>query len=592
MLLYWPLFLTDTFKEEKSLELLYYDITSNTHITAKNVSYFESHKWHPSSPLLYMVCMSCEPVQMSAITCINDMINSRQLHKWMRLSSKRGASSNGQTSKILKYLTKVVKIMTVMLQGWGHCSVRVTKGILQLFDGMKFSIDFDNLHHFPNLMVVCRNFVDTVAKVAMDVNFEAIRNQSLKRESNAEQCLEWLCFCGKAKVNENSFILQQLVILSFDYRNGGTIETVRFPIWLVNAFSVCCQKKMKLQDSLITICAVLLAKFVSSSDSWGTILLLQLTDSKLSGERLLFAKTIAIHLLQNGEDVSLHLFAKIFNLILDENHLVQIASLEAIATMTSTHWKLYYEAVAKMSYETLAETISSVFILMSDPKGTVRAAAFKAFGEMICGFPDLPFKEEWLQYVVKGSEDTKLAVRIQAMWCMSKLYELKVLPRFLNEQSSFDHSTWLKIMQICNNSLQDSEKIQATAIRTLSCFLASTIFNFSETSPSRSEAVQVMTVTLELVVDKFFPSWDEENISEKIYPKAHKLICALADLFGCICFISFEHNIDLPRCNVMKLLVCIFRYGGLQSRLTALRTLVALVFHPGAVSFQSADAEW
>lgn len=600
----WPLFLTDAFSEEKALEQAFHAIDVRVYVLSESLEpNIDIYK--PSAPLLKMLFDDSQLIQLSAIKCLDTMITSKPLNRWMRMSSKRNAAMNSQTSKIIRHLIKHIRILTLLLVRCKNYGSDMFKLILEMFSNIKQSLEFETLLFFPNLLSACEFFISTVARISIDHG--NVQDQSFKKKSqvitvtnyiaNAKESLQWLCFSSKGY--NGKLVLNSLLKLSFQLPvtsvlfKAETNEIVdgrmSYTSWLLRLFISACYKKSKLQDTLLLTCASLVSiRDIPGASNFS--ILRQLLEGETSGEHLLCAKILNSYIVESPSCISLELLEMLFKLMMNSNHLVKIAALDAVSGLNRFHWMLCFSA--SPDENRFSSIMNDLFSLMLDEKGTVRSSAYKAFGEFVCVVPEVDFQEQSFGILVQGCEDSKLAVRIQAMWCLSKVFEIKMLPLSLKGLEVISHGEWLRVVQIGINALQDSDKIQTTAIRCLSCCLACGCSFFVNRSAVRQQSIQIMSTTIEQVFSKYFPVWSFDNLRDQIVSQAHKLLCAIVDLIGCAYFLSLEHEFTISAIPIVKILLGIFRYGELQSRLTALRTLVSLMLHRHGKCFEAEDLEW
>ncbi len=598
----WPLFLTDTFAEEKNLESIY----NRSVLYANSVVLLEdgfNDMWEPSSPLLRMFCCSIMEVRTAATSCLQSMMVQRPLTRWLRPSRRVGLATQGLSSRILRYLAKVLKIMIVVLTGKKYYGTdHSISGVLQLFFKINISLDTETIEFFPLVRTLCEHMLLVIARRSIGVNngISLDKKGSTKKGDIVDQsseCLGWLC--KTVQLTQHKFMVDYLSQLSFIFPsssslNGGVTERVYFVMWLFATYSMACEKKLKIQESLIYLCIEILCTFLSSS-MYGNFphsnMIQRLSRSTCSGERLLCIRAIQKIIRDNLTAGDTPMLLRIlWGAIEDENHLVRIAVLEAIGGLHASHWSDH--TVLHNGTFKLSSSISNRLLkLTEDEKGTVRAAACKSLGEIIGTMKKMDFEIHWFQALLQGCKDSKLTVRIQSMWSLAKVFEIQLLELSLRNIILINQCDWLQVLDICINALHDSEKIQTTAVRCMCLCLATGTPYFSEKVFNHLESAQNLTRALEVTLTKLFSESLCGNMSEVISAKPHKLLCAVADLLGCIIYIVLKFQITCNCVRSIKILLGIFRYSGLQSRIQALRTIIALIHCTNGLLLDSNDAQ-
>jgi hypothetical protein len=167
-------------------------------------------------------------------------------------------------------------------------------------------------------------------------------------------------------------------------------------------------------------------------------------------------------------------------LSLDSNHRVQLRAFEACGKFPLCALRSPINDSAVEENEKHILLAEKILVLLqtsfSHTVGTVRSVAFRSLGELLqwrdAGINNR-LDRHLLAALLKGCSDSKLAVRVQATWALTKFLAHISQPSCTVASVWSDFATWLAAFKLIIKLTQDSEKLLATALLALSYLLRS-----------------------------------------------------------------------------------------------------------------------
>ena len=338
----------------------------------------------------------------------------------------------------------------------------------------------------------------------------------------------------------------------------------------------------------------------------------------------------------------------LLRLLDDVDHLVKGSSLCAFGCLLPPHWEVLNHtdptgcstnnniiALLKRSNKHRSNIreaiISKVMSMTLDKIGTVRAAALKALGDLIANrglnVPTYSMIGEMeiemlndnenniicdlIEHFRMGCSDSKLAVRIQSLWSLGNLLIL-LLPfrldyirhpdKDIQSKQWLSGTFWVSLCRISIELLSDSEKIVATASRSLALLVGG--FDLSQTKYGETnEFIGIMNeivfkfITkigfneLESIDDKFLDNKCSEVVEHFIAEESQKLVFSISQTFGYVTWCMFHYKYfdaiklftnvfdgDYHRVlTIVNIQIDMLKFGKLKLQLFAIQTLLHFV---------------
>jgi hypothetical protein len=562
----WPLFLADSFSEEKQLNQQFSRMV-HAKIKTRN-SEVSQPLLRVTSPLV--AALLHEGIQRShALICIEAVMCSRPLSPWFILKYKSTGNGNGVVEKIVRYVSKVMKLLTMLLIE--DVNLHHIKLALRCFSQLLSVLGSAVLNN-TLLNSQCDQFLTVLAFASAKLSILNSHLDNNKFNSKAMACLDWLCATSKSVHGPSLHCLLDLSIFLIDDE-----VSLLFQVWVLDLFSLLAIRRHTFCESLIWLCTNL---FVQRQDNWTRQHVLTLASSAADFDRLLSARIIQGEVRNN----QLQNCPVMLRQLSDHQHRIRVCALETIANCSQ----------ASISLSEWGQARERIFALCMDEKSTVRSAAFKTIGELARSEALQNLDVDEFQHVLKGCQDSSLAVRLQAMWALSKALFRQLLsnspsipdsPR-RNKLSNY----WLQSVEVSLNALKDSDKIHATSLRTLSYAVAGLVDHTWLRSNSVVESTWIdleinslRTVWL-ILMKKYFGHEETtltvEAIGKVMSDLAQKDLFALVDIFGLVCVSTLESTCNCAVDDVnhlFTLLTTCVRHGQLQTRLAACRIILALL---------------
>lgn len=220
----------------------------------------------------------------------------------------------------------------------------------------------------------------------------------------------------------------------------------------------------------------------------------------------------------------------------DADHQIRGQAFSAFGLYNSPHWQ---------ELETNKAQHSKILIFRRllegcmDQIGTVRASSYKAIGDAILNgainaeISKLPESNEIsiLEIIRKlhcGCRDSKLAVRIQAVWSLGSVLLLLLSLRQDDQYNTIEcisDEVWISHGDICLHFLQDSDKIMPSSVRCIGFVAAGLI-------PWNSYHFSLLITYIEALMNKIFITSKESDVEMCI----QKAVCKLpAKLLFSVC---------------------------------------------------------
>ena len=239
----------------------------------------------------------------------------------------------------------------------------------------------------------------------------------------------------------------------------------------------------------------------------------------------------------------------------DEDHMVRVQAVGALGNFTKPQWfYLHALMVSNIADNEIPLHIQVVEMLLqncSHKVGTVKMAAHRALGEGIinCALPMDNYRActatdgsnlvtKILEEACAGCTDTKLAVRLQAVWLLGNLILTCLRYRhMINNEGLSTHigyitdEMWTKAYNVCKVlSAKDSDKILPSAARCIG-FLAGGLKYTKEHRAILHEIIE-MLVSTRFGCDLSLENGKEIYIEDQITTISHKLSSAICQALG------------------------------------------------------------
>ena len=220
---------------------------------------------------------------------------------------------------------------------------------------------------------------------------------------------------------------------------------------------------------------------------------------------------------------------RLMSATVDNDHQIRGQAYYAFGLYCPVHWQeLDKQSNSKISI------IRRILEGCMDQIGTVRASSFKSIGDAILnGALDVEIKKlpesneisilEIIKKLHVGCKDSKLAVRIQAVWSLGSIL-LLVLP--LRQQDNCDiiecicDDVWISHGDICLRFFEDSDKIIPSSVRCIGFIAAGLV-------PWNAHHFSLLIAYIEALMTKIFISPTESDVEQCI----QKAVCELPSKF-------------------------------------------------------------
>lgn len=257
----------------------------------------------------------------------------------------------------------------------------------------------------------------------------------------------------------------------------------------------------------------------------------------------------------------------------DKCHTVRTASINASKKLSRIH---------DINLIWLTSMASQLVLLCGDSVGAVRGAAIGALGD-ISRSSAVPFKEENMSFFIKACEDSKLAVRIEAFWSLSKYIMVKWLPNVLFQfdrgRKSLSTSSapllFRRVILLLSHALDsDSDKLIPALLRGVAALLLGLSNNeMLQLSDLQWTEVLQLRNAVEQRIRKIHPSLESVLASKsKDVANAYSLILSV-DLYNSIRFLESNNVSSKGEPSEDQILDSIVRIIHTESQLLQIQSI-------------------